>query len=169
MNLFQKYLRNTKGATAIEFAMVAVPLFSGIFACIEVSYKSLLQSELDNKLYEVVYDIGINDHDADTAAEFMRDHFCPNIGTSFLRCDEVEIGVRRVTGASRLVTFRDSSVIGSWELGTPDDTLIIELNYPVTNIIHPVAVADIFTRNGERYYRSRGVTRREPLLTSLAP
>ena len=146
--------------------MLAGPLFIGIFACIELSYKLILQSELDNRLYKTTYDISINNHDAETAAEFLQQHFCPEVGTTFLKCSDIEIGVLRITGRSRLVDFRNTSVIGNWDLGTEDDALIIELNYPLKNIVHPIAVADIVERNGQKYYRSRGVTRREPLLTS---
>lgn len=168
MKILTGYIRGTAGATALEFALIAPVLMIMIFSIIEISYKIMLQAELDEKLYAVASDISINAHDAEDAAEFLSEHFCPKIGTNFLRCSDVEIGVRTITGSTRLVSLRDERLAGEWNLGTQNDAVIIELNYPARNMVHPVTIGDIIFRNGDRYYRSRGVIRREPLLTELA-
>lgn len=149
----------------MEFAMLAPILIAGIMSIIELSYKTILQSELDNKMYLVTANLSINDFDATDPVEYMRDEFCPNIGTNFMNCSKVEIGVRNITGSVRLHTYRNISVIGEWTLGCTNDTLIVEMNYPADNIIHPIIIGDVIERNGERYYRSRGIIRREPLLS----
>ncbi len=163
MTSILRYLKDNKGATALEFAILAVPLLMGLFAIIELSYKGIIQNELDNKLYVVSSEIGINNFTSDNASEFMRDEFCPDIGTTFMKCDEIEIGVRVLPGRPYL--YRNDTVIGQWDLGCTSDVIMIELNYPVTNLVHPIAIADITTRSNEKYYRSRSVIRREPLLS----
>ena len=146
--------------------MVALPLFVGIFAIIEMSYKSILQTELDNKLFAVATDLGISAYDYDTATDFMTDHFCPEIGTTFLNCSKIDIGIDVLV--NRPYTYRNNDFIGRWEMGCINDTILIELQYPVEDFVHSIAIADIIQRGGQKYYRSRGVIRREPRLSGGA-
>lgn len=166
INQTRSFFNNEKGATAIEFAVVILPLLTIIFAIIEMSYKSMLQSELDDRLYQATYSISTNNVPIDNAQQFMDEYFCPEIGTVFLNCSDIEIGVETVTGRFRLNNFTNQSIIGDWNLGNTNDAVLIEINYPVSNIVHPIAIADVITRNNKKYYRSRGVARREPLLSN---
>ncbi|MDX2177940.1 MAG: TadE/TadG family type IV pilus assembly protein [Bryobacteraceae bacterium] len=50
---FGIFLKNRKGAAAVEFALVAVPLFWMIFGMIEFGAMSLVQTTLDNALNQV--------------------------------------------------------------------------------------------------------------------
>ncbi len=163
MYRFFDFIKNRSGATAIEFAIVAGPFFAGLFGIIELSYKSILQSELDNKLYAVASDIGVNNFTAETSTEFMVNQFCPEIGTAFLKCSDVELGVETIS--DHFYTYRNQTMIGKWNLGCANDPIIVELSYPVANFMHPFAIGDIVERSGKQYYRSRAVIRREPLLS----
>lgn len=169
MNFFQKTLRrfrkNGEGAASIEFAIVALPFLMTVFASIEVGYKAIIQAELDATLFRTSGDIAILSFDQDNAQEFVREHICGSGMTTFLKCDDIEIGVKVVPVNQRLVTFRDVSIVGEWETGCSYDALLIEFNYPLLNIIHPIVTGEIIMRGGEKYYRSRGVTRREPLVS----
>lgn len=165
---FKKIWRDESGATTIEFAFVILPFLYVIFAIMEVSYKGILQAELDEKLYAVAADLSINNHDADSANEFIQNHFCSNIGTTFLKCEDVELGVTVIPDATRLVNYRNSPTSGSWALGAENSTLLVELNYPLVNVLNPLTIADVIDREGARFYRSRGVIRREPLLNAVS-
>ncbi|MDO1558978.1 pilus assembly protein [Brevundimonas sp. 2R-24] len=44
----QRFFRNRRGATAVEFALVAAPFFFGMFAIIELGLVFVLSSVLDN-------------------------------------------------------------------------------------------------------------------------
>lgn len=156
------FIRDEKGSTALEFAMLATPLLAGLFAIIEMSYKSIQQTELDSKLNAVAGQMALNNFTSSDANEYMRDEFCPDIGTNFLRCSSIDLGINVLT--QRFFNYRNTSVIGTWNLGCSGDAIMIELNYPVTNAIHPFVIGDIVERGGTRYYRSRAVIRREPLL-----
>lgn len=166
MSKFKNIWKEESGAASVEFAFVILPFLYVIFAIIEVSYKGILQSELDNKLFEVAMDISVNNHDASSVDEFMTNHFCKNIGTTFLKCEDVELGVRVIPDATRLVSYRNSSVSGQWTLGAENSTLLVELNYPLENVLNPIVIADVIDRNGSSFYRSRGVVRREPILST---
>lgn len=166
MTLFGKFLRryasDERGATAMEFSILVVPLFIGIFAIIDMGYKSMLQSELDDRLYEVSNYIGINAVDYDDSAEFMREFFCPEIGSVFLRCDEIQFGALVLT--ERFYNYRARPVAGIWNIGCPGEPLLIELLYPMSDVSSPIELADIVERDGEKFFRSRTVITREPML-----
>lgn len=167
MNLIRKYLRryarDELGATAMEFSILAVPLFVGIFAIIEMGYKSMLQSELDDRLYAVSSHIGINAVDYDDADEFMREYFCPELGSTFLRCEDITFGALVLT--ERFYKYRSRPIAGTWNIGCPGEPILIELNYPVGPKMSPIELADVVERNGQKFYRSRTVITREPMLS----
>lgn len=169
MNFHQKILKrfrkNRDGAASIEFAILALPLLMTIFASIEVGYKAIVQAELDSTLFRTAGDIAILSFDEDTAEKFVRAHICGTEMTTFLKCDDIQIGVKVVPTNNRLINFRDVSIIGEWELGCAYDALLIEFNYPVLDIVHPITTGEIIKREGVKYYRSRGITRREPLVS----
>ncbi|MGB6230800.1 MAG: TadE/TadG family type IV pilus assembly protein [Litorimonas sp.] len=166
LHIFDRFRRQTSGAVALEFAMLSVPFLAMIFGIMEVAFKTMVQTELDNKLYYIASDISKVAFDQDDSAQFMMDALCDQTGTFFTTCSDIEIGVQVVSTDSRLVQYRETSAIGTWELGCAYDTLLVELNYPVSNFLHPIVVADVVERDGEKYYRSRGVIRREPLLSN---
>ena len=145
--------------------MLAPILIAGIFAIIELSYKSYLQTELDEKMVDMAAIIGVNNFDSENVQDFTTEQFCRFVGTTFLNCEDMEIGVQWILDDP--FEHRNSSIIGQFDLGCPDDLLVLELNYPVSNILHPIAIADIIERDGQNYYRSRAVIRREPLLDGL--
>jgi Flp pilus assembly pilin Flp len=158
--------KEESGAASVEFAFVILPFLYVVFAIMEVSYKGIIQAELDDKLYAVAMDLSVNNHSADSVNEFMSEHFCPNIGTTFLKCEDVVLGVKVIPDATRLVSYRNASVSGDWALGAENSTLLVELNYPLTNLLNPIVIADIIERDSGSFYRSRGVVRREPLLST---
>lgn len=166
MGLIQKYLRryakDEQGATAMEFSILAIPLFIGIFAIIEMGYKSMLQSELDDRLYAVANHLGINAVEYDDAAEFMSEFFCPEIGSIMLRCDDIQFGALVLT--ERFYQYRARAVAGTWEIGCPGDPILIELLYPAKNVTSPIKLADIIERDGQKYFRSRTIISRENML-----
>lgn len=122
----------------------------------------MLQSELDDRLYAISNHITINAVAYDDAEEFMREYVCPELGTTFLRCEDVEFGALVIR--DRIFRYRSADVVGNWELGCPSDPLMIEINYPAANVTSPINLVDITTRDGQKYFRSRTVVRREPLI-----
>lgn len=152
----------------MEFGILAIPFFIMLFGILELSYKNMVQTELDNKLYYLASDIAKMGFEQEESAQFLTDHLCDQTGTIFTSCDKLEIGVRVISTDSRLYSYREASVVDQWDLGCAYDTLLVELNYPVENFFHPIVVADVIKRDGEKFYRSRGIIRREPLLANGA-
>lgn len=143
--------------------MLAGPLFAGLLGIIELSYKSLQQTELDNALNAIAGRMSINNFDSSDSIEYLRDEFCPDVGTTFLKCSQLELGIEVLVNDFH--TYRNTNIVGTWNMGCTNDPIMIELNYPVTNAVHPIVIADIVQRGDDNYFRSRTVIRREPLLT----
>lgn len=165
LRLVHKFLKKDSGAVAIEFAIVSLPFFYVLFASFEVSYKAIVQSELDEKIFLMANDIALNDHIIESGSEYITDEFCSNNSTTFLKCSDIELGVRLLLPNERVYDLVDVSVINDWNIGEESSPLLLEVNYPLTNLLHPIAVADIIERGDEKFYRSRAIIRREPLLT----
>lgn len=163
--VLQTFKNAQRGSTTVEFAILVIPFLATMFATIELSYKSFVQTALDNNLYVAASQISITGFDQDTPEKFIEEYVCVDLSAVLLRCEDVEIGVKKIPTSGRLSQYRDQSIVGEWDLGCSYDALLVELNYPIKDISHPIAVADIVYRDGKKYYRSRGVVRREPLLT----
>lgn len=163
--MLKRLLRNQDGATSIEFAILAIPFLMTLFASLEVGYKAIIQTELDTTLFQTSEDLAILSFDQDTPEKFIEEYICDSGMTTFLKCSEIEIGVRVIPLDQRLVSLRETSIIGDWDTGCAYDALLIEFNYPLTNVIHPIVTGEIVMRNGEKFYRSRALVRREPVVT----
>lgn len=161
----RKFKAAQRGSTTVEFAILIVPFLATMFATVELSYKSFVQTALDNNLYVAASQISITGFDHETPQKFIEEYVCVDLAAVLLRCEEIEIGVKKIPTSGRLSQFREASIIGEWDLGCSYDAVLVELNYPIKDISHPLAVADIVYRDGQKYFRSRGVVRREPLLT----
>ena len=158
----QSWFTNSSGATSIEFSVVSLPLIYMVFATIEVGYKSILQSELDSKLYATAANLSINMNVAESAQEYLNTTFCPVIGTTLLNCNDIQISA--LVTEDRMRTMARETIAGTWSIGCENNAILIELLYPISNLLIPFAVADVVDINNQKYYRSRGVTRREPML-----
>lgn len=162
--MLEKYAGEESGGVAIEFSILALPFFAIIFAIVEVGYHGLVQSELDRATTTIAQHVSTFAHTEPTSADYLAKGPCTDFVGTILDCTKVRLGAEKVDG--RMVDFR-SQVIGSdtWTLGCAGDTIIIEMTYPFSKIVAPIAIADVVTDKGSQFYRSRAVIRREPLFS----
>lgn len=158
----RKFVGDSSGAAAIEFALLVVPYILILGATIELGAKSLLQSELDRVLTEVTSVLSSRATAATKASDFIESTVC-SIANSMLDCSQIDVGATVVSG--RLFDYRDRSLAGTWNLGCAGDTVLIEVTYAYQDFILPFAVADVMSLEGGKRYRARSVIRREPILT----
>ncbi|MEO0327972.1 MAG: TadE/TadG family type IV pilus assembly protein [Pseudomonadota bacterium] len=159
--------RNSEcGATAVEFSIVAVPFLLAVFGIIELGMKSMQQTELDANVYAVASKVSTDQFDDADIIQFSNNSLCSDYAFEILDCSKVRIGIAPVVG--RMFDYRNQSIVGQWDIGCANDTLIVELHYPVVHILHSFAVADVVMHENAEYFRSRGVVRREPILTGSA-
>lgn len=164
--MFRKFFKDQSGASAVEFSIIAIPLFMTIFANLELGVKSIQQAELDSKMSAIASDIGLSAQPATSAQSYINQTLCREIRTTMLNCSKVTIGAVIVPNSARMINLQNQSIIGQWELGCKGETVLVELNYPVTSVSHPVVIGDIVKRGNSKFYRSRAVIRREPVLAA---
>jgi Flp pilus assembly pilin Flp len=157
-------IQDEDGSVAIEFSMLALPFFLTVLTILFVAYHSLVQSELDRATAAIAREIAVQANDAPTSADYLSQGTCAKHLGALINCAKLKLGATTVPG--RLFTFRQQPIGGKmWSLGCANDTVLIELNYPVASFISPIVIADVVTMDGVEYYRSRAVIRREPVVT----
>lgn len=157
-------LNNDSGAVAVEFSLLALPFFLTVFTILFVVYHSLMQSELDRAAGSITTQIAIQANQNPTPADFLSQATCEQHVGSLLNCSRLQLGATTVTG--RLFDYRDKVIGGSaWALGCAGDTVLVELTYPVDSFVTPVVIADVIKVGEQKFYRSRTVIRREPIIT----
>lgn len=157
----RRFFGNERGATAVEFALLVGPFLLIVLASIDLGIKAFIQADLDRLLTELSADVSLAFSDAEDSSEYLATKVCSG-ASLLLDCDNLAVGATVVEG--RLYDYRNASLEGTWNLGCPGDTLILEVTYAYFDIILPFAVADIVTVGDTRRYRSRAVLRREPIL-----
>lgn len=159
--------RSEHGAIAVEFALAAPVFFYLVFAVIELSVKAMQQNELDSFMMYAYQDLATSPVEVNDQRQYL-ENLCEDGPVFFLSCNDIVLGAGVVTG--RFVDWRERVIGGAWNYGCADDTVIIEMLYPVTNIFHTFVLGDVVTLadDGGEMLRSRGIVRREPILDGAA-
>lgn len=160
-----KFKRDDCGATAVEFALVAGPFFLLLIASIELSLKTLVQTQLDNQLYDFAMTLSREDDAGVSKAEYKTNVICGSSKSPLLDCAAIKMGADAFPNNVRFFPIRNNIFADEWNTGCAGSTVIVELLYPITHILVPFAVADVVSYEGDPHFRSRGVIRREPLLS----
>lgn len=165
--MIRHYWKDRSGSVAIEFSFLALPFFTMMFAIIVVGYHALIQAELDRATTTIAQHISIFAHTDPTSRDYLGKGPCKDFVGPLIDCSELRLGAAEVKG--RMVDYR-SKVIGNseWSLGCAGDTVIVELTYPFSSLLAPIAIADIVESEGNKFYRSRAVIRREPIFAGGA-
>lgn len=160
----ERILKNDSGSVAVEFSILALPFFLTVFTILFVVYHSLVQSELDRAVGSIATQISILASQNPTSTDFLSPAACEQHVGTLLNCSRLRLGATKVSG--RLSDYRNNLLGGStWSLGCAGDTVLVELSYPVQSFVTPVVIADVIEAGDQKYYRSRAVIRREPIIT----
>jgi Flp pilus assembly protein TadG len=138
--LWARFARNRKGALAIEFAMVSIPLLGLICAIFETAFVFFTQEAFDNAVSNVARQVLINTYTSNStplSSSFLTSAFCPQL-PSFITCSKVVLNVN--TEAS----FNASAMNQTWwnsasytgasstvNLGQPGQIVIFQAFYPM--------------------------------------
>jgi len=82
----RRYRKNRDGATAIEFAILAIPFFSLIFAILELAIVFFISSAMSHAVSEAGRQIRVGNFQACGTADEFRDLVCANMA-SIGSCD----------------------------------------------------------------------------------
>ena len=89
--------RDTRGAVALEFAMVAGPFFLLMLFIFEISLDLFQQEELDTALHLAARQIQTgNAQNVANGADFINQYLCPDVGT-LLVCSGLYVQIQNLT------------------------------------------------------------------------
>ncbi len=136
-----------RGATAVEFALVAPLLCFALLSILEIGMLGMMSSGLDNATIEVARRIRTGRDDGPTSATTFEDQVCANLGGDVSEChSRLAISVQKYTkffDASGAVTTQPD---GSFNKGGPGDIIIVKTNY-TWPLMSPF-IATAFHRDG---------------------
>ncbi len=139
--ILRHFLKNREGATAVEFALVALPFFGIIFAIIEVALTFWATQVLENAVADASRQIytGQFQSSGGQSADAFREEVCSKVTALFDCNDLVEIDVRsfpNFPGASLPPPVNDDGEFDTSDFGYqatgPDDIVVVRaaMNYP---------------------------------------
>ena len=163
-----RFRRKTSGTTAIEFAIVALPFFSLMFAIFDVSLVYFATSALENAVAAASREIrtGQAQAAAMTQTQF-RDLICARI-TPLLACDaRLVIDVRQFNNFSSIATppalNPDGTFAGNsqFQIGTAGDVIVVRAFY-AWPMLTPTGLAYSNMTGHNRLLSSATAFRNEP-------
>lgn len=126
----RRFARDRRGATALEFALVAPFLFFGMLSLIEIAMLAMMTSGLDNAVLEGARRIRTNRDDVATSAGEFRDQICTQLGGDLNACrSRLTIGVQRFSKFYDASTAAASPPDGTFDKGSAGDIIIVKVNY----------------------------------------
>ncbi|CAL4866131.1 hypothetical protein MMA231_00369 [Asticcacaulis sp. MM231] len=115
---FRKWANDSRGAAALEFALVAGPLIFMICACIELAMVILLSVTLDNATNMASRQIRTGTISSSTTVDGFKDLVCANMSLMSGRCKaSLRIDVRKFDSFALVAAAPPPVVDGEWTFG----------------------------------------------------
>lgn len=141
VNPMQKFLTrwfdDRRGATAIEFALVAVPFVMIVLAIIEISMMYAAHSIMLGATQDAVRAVRTGQvqaiSDPDEADKFFREQLCKHIPIRLVDCNSIQFHVEVLesfaTAAPSVVVDEDGNIEGGTDYGEEEDVLMVTVLY----------------------------------------
>jgi Flp pilus assembly protein TadG len=166
--------RDRRGATIIEFAIVAAPFIALILATLQTSLVFFAQQSLETAAEKTARELitGKAQQSGWTQQDFQQ-AACKNL-YSFMQCQNLMIDVQRAdsltsinTAAPTLHYDSDGKVDNSWQFnpGQPGDIVVMRMMYIFPVIGGPLGFNLSNMENGKRLLIATSVFRSEPYLS----
>ena len=163
-----RFQRKEEGATAIEFALIAIPFFLVFLALFEMSTMLLAQYELQQAMTSAARAIRTGQaRTGITLSEFKTNYVCPRL--IFVKCDRVRIEAKNFTSFGD-VGFTDVS--GGFlddpsrrlpfSIGGPSEVMGVRMFYKWRFYTPMIGQFMGSNGNGTRYLSAGTVFRNEP-------
>ncbi|MDB5594460.1 MAG: hypothetical protein JWM36_1421 [Hyphomicrobiales bacterium] len=165
------FRRDTRGAAALEFAIVGLPFFAVVFVVLEVAVDFQIYAELDTSLQKAAADIrsGTVQMQSMTAEQFKSQILCPRLPG--LSCSSILLTAATISNPD-LPWYGNADQWNAWEVvainpgwlpwcpGGSGDVVLLQMGYPVP--LASMIWAGTLKANGSRYYVSTVALRNDP-------
>lgn len=150
MRLRRRFHHDTRGVTAIEFSLIAVPFFGLLMAIIELGLRFLINSNLDAAVRQASRAIltgAAQTSGVTTADQFRTTYLCPATGPSILNsiidCRKLIIDVRASStfgGANISNDFYKNQAGNTFCPGSSNAITILRVAYPMPSYLPILAL-----------------------------
>ena len=126
----RSFRRDERGASAIEFALIAPLLCFSLLSIIEIGVMAMMSSGLDNAVIDVARKIRTGRTDGPSSASSFEDQVCANLGGSSTDCH-----TRLVVSVQKFSKFFDAGPgattppNGTFNKGAAGDIIIVKADY----------------------------------------
>ena len=140
LHRFRRFTEDSRGATAVEFALVMIPFLGLICATIDMGVAFFIERNLDATTQNAARQIrtgAVQGAGIVTAQKFVTGYVCPPTGSllgSFIDCTKLIIDVR--TGSSLTNNdlsndFYKTPTTNQFCLGSPKTVTVVRIAYPM--------------------------------------
>ena len=148
------FTADARGATAVEFALIAVPFLGLLLAIFQTGFAYFASENLQAAVQSAARKLYVGTaqgNGVSTASAFINQYLCPSSGgtlASFIDCTKLIVDVRvsttgTFTGLDTAADFYQASATTAFCPGGPGDVIIVRVIYPL-----PVYLPVIGTTNG---------------------
>jgi len=124
------FSKDQRGASAIEFALVAPLLFFALLSLLEIGVLGMVTTSLDNGLIEASRRIRTGASDAPTSASGFEDQVCAAMANIFGSCrDRLVISVQKYSAFASAGAAVSARPAGEFNRGAANDIILVKADY----------------------------------------
>ncbi len=130
LSLLHRLGRNTRGATAVEFAFVAPVLVFSLLSLVEIGMLGMMTSGVNNAVVETARRIRTGREDAAANATGFKDQICARLGSNITACRaRLQVSVQKFTRFTDAATVAAAAPNGAFDPGEAGDIIVVKANY----------------------------------------
>jgi Flp pilus assembly protein TadG len=123
-------LSDERGATAIEFAFIALVMLAFVFAIIEVGVMGLMSNAFDTAVDYSARSIRTGQSDGPATAAAFKDGICAKMPSALLDCrSRLNVSVRQFATFSALAASAAGAPDGTFNKGVAGDIILVKATY----------------------------------------
>jgi Flp pilus assembly protein TadG len=163
-------VRDSRGATMLEFTMVAAPLIALIFASLETSLTMFTQQLLDTTTEKLARNLMTGREQlAGTSQTAFKQKLCDDLPT-FMKCDKLMVDVQKATDFSTADTSTptiafdaNKAVTNNWkyQTGSAGDILVMRVMYRWPAVTGPLQFGLANLPTGEQLLMTTAIFKTE--------
>lgn len=126
----RSFLCDSRGATAVEFALVAPVLCFALLSTLELGVLGLVTSGLDNAVIGVARTIRTGQASGPTDAASFETQVCARMSGVMVDCrDRLQVSVQRFNRFADANAVANAAPDGSFNKGMAGDIIVVKANY----------------------------------------
>lgn len=157
------FLRDERGGSAIEFALLAPLLFFAVMATLQIGIMGFTMAALNNAVLDASRQIRTGRPDGPASLQAFKGLVCEEFAMGGSDCSQrISISVLKVVRFSDLPDRLDDEMKNEFEKGGPGDIILVRVNYRMPLIVPVIALPGAAPGAMEATLDSRTTFKNEP-------